>query len=383
MTGSAAMADEQEFAWPAWQGPLMALVMLCAVGVVYIGVDADRPGLLLGLLLLAIVPWLYEAFRAECDAPYLLFGVLVAAMVALHPVGQAIGVTDTDGGSQASFLILLVGCAQLAAMRATASWILLSIATLAIVIVASYVGPAYRSAGVWAGALVFTLLGGLLVRKLLSSNVELHRAHAALATQAAADERRRIAREVHDVIAHSMTVTMLHVTAARMAVQRGDVAGAAEALEEAERAGRASLADIRTTVGLLRDDGSDSTEPAAPTGADVHDLIARYRNAGLEVAAAVDIKLAGVAPATGLVVYRIVQEALANVAKHVPGASATVLVEVHDGTGVHVHVVNDGPQVPDSGGHGLRGMRERVEALGGRFDAGPTPTGWRVWAALP
>jgi signal transduction histidine kinase len=347
---------------------------------VYVGVDADRPTLLLGLLVLAIVPWLYEAFRG-CDAPYVLYGVLVAAMVALHPVGQAVGVTDADGDSQASFLILLVACAQLAATRAMASWILLALAALATIIVAAYVGPAYGSAGVWAGALVFTLLGGLLVRKLLSSNAELHHAHAALAARAAADERRRIAREVHDVIAHSMTVTMLHVTAARMAVQRGDVDGAAEALEEAERAGRTSLADIRTTVGLLRDDGG-GVEPVAPTGADVHDLIARYRNAGLDIEAAVDIRLASVPPATGLAVYRIVQEALANVAKHVPGAPATVLVEVA-GTSVQVHVVNDGPEVPDSGGHGLRGMRERVEALGGRFEAGPTPTGWRVWAALP
>ena len=114
-----------------------------------------------------------------------------------------------------------------------------------------------------------------------------------LAEKAATDERQRIAREVHDVIAHSMTVTMLHVTAARLAVARGDDDAATEALLEAEKAGRESLNEIRHTVGLLRTEPDGGIEAPQPGVGDIVQLVDGFAEAG------VDVRLDSMAPSTG------------------------------------------------------------------------------------
>src|SRR5436853_615896 len=125
-------------------------------------------------------------------------------------------------------------------------------------------------AGLYSGAFAYVLgIGiawawGYAVRQQYHLIVELKAAQAGLAERAAADERQRIAREIHDVVAHSLAVTMLHLTGARLALQH-DPAEAAEALAEAERLGRQSLADIRRTVGLLADGGRAGAAPPMPT----------------------------------------------------------------------------------------------------------------------
>ena len=238
----------------------------------------------------------------------------------------------------------------------------------------------------WAIPVGLAVMTGVFIRAMLRALVQLSVAQDALAVQAASDERRRIAREIHDVVAHSLTVTMLHLTAARMAVARGDSGEATDALEEAERAGRQSLADVRRTVGLLRSgaDGDAGGQTPMPVATDLAGLVDSYRDAGLVVDATMRGDLAAVAPGVGLAMYRIVQESLANVARHGRDATVTVVVEAADP--VHVVVRSAGSRVAPAGrsGSGIAGMRERAEALGGRCTAGPDGDhAWVVDAVLP
>lgn len=218
--------------------------------------------------------------------------------------------------------------------------------------------------------------------------VELGIAQASLAGQAAAEERRRIARELHDVIAHSLAVTMLHLTGARHVLAR-DPQRAADALVEAERLGRQSLADIRRTVGLLQTDRSNGTSAPLPTAADIPTLVADYGKAGLDARLELVGDPARLSSAAGLGMYRIVQEALANVAKHAPGASAQVTLEI-GATTVSLRVWDTGrreglPIIASAGGSGLglTGMRERASLLGGTLEARSTGDGWQVECTIP
>jgi signal transduction histidine kinase len=250
----------------------------------------------------------------------------------------------------------------------------------------------------WAGA--------LFVKSQMQLAASLQRQHEVVASEAALHERRRLAREIHDVIAHSMTVTMLHVSGARLALQDqpADVTAALDALVEAERQGRRSLADIRRTVGLLAEAGPEESQLAAPLpgASDVPQLVQSYVDAGADVRWHADGELTRLSPATGLAVYRVVQEGLANAAKHAPGAPVQVDVRMchglpglaalaakvgRPGGRIEVLVTNGAPTGPPAavppGGRGLAGMTERIELLGGRVRTGPHRDGWRVCARLP
>ncbi|MEY2404580.1 MAG: hypothetical protein QOD38_2131, partial [Acidimicrobiaceae bacterium] len=175
----------------------------------------------------------------------------------------------------------------------------------------------------------------------------------------------------------------LHVTAARLAVGRGDSTAATEALEEAERAGRASLNEIRHTVGLLRIDGTRAETSPQPGATDLGDLVEGYRAAGLHVSLDVNGALSSIEPAQGLALYRIVQESLTNAGKHSAGGTTAVHVEV--GPPLRVDIATEGGVETRAGGDGMgiAGMAERVSALAGTFEAGPRSNGWRVAATIP
>ncbi|WP_328397800.1 sensor histidine kinase [Nocardia sp. NBC_00416] len=206
----------------------------------------------------------------------------------------------------------------------------------------------------------------------------------ARAAQAAAAERNRIAREVHDVIAHSLTVTLLHVTAARHALTSDrDVDEAADALVDAERLGRQAMADIRRTVGLL--DSAPAAAGVEPGAGDIPALVDDFVNAGLLVTRRFTGDLSIVSAAVGLALYRIGQESLANIAKHAPGADVELSVDVAAGAAV-VRVRNSIPRglPPQLGpGTGVAGMRQRADGLGGRIRIGPDADGWIVRAEFP
>lgn len=206
-----------------------------------------------------------------------------------------------------------------------------------------------------------------------------------LAQHAVADERRRIAREVHDVIAHSLSVTLLHLTGARHALQYDGVDDeTVRALQRAERLGRQAMADIRRTVGLL--DGDTTALTPEPGIADIANLVEDFSRAGLSVTLVVSGCLDDVSAASGLELYRIAQESLANIAKHAPGTASTITLTASR-TGATLHVVNDLPErigdQPLTYGRGLRGMKQRTELLGGTIDIGPGPDGWSVHANVP
>ncbi|MFC6012945.1 sensor histidine kinase [Nocardia lasii] len=202
--------------------------------------------------------------------------------------------------------------------------------------------------------------------------------------QAADDERRRIAREVHDVIAHSLSITLLHLTAARRALQTDDdPTEATEALVEAERLGRQAMADIRRTVGML-DAGPAQTAPE-PDAVDIDELVGDFRRAGLAVDYARAGELSRVSGAIGHALYRIGQESLANVTKHAPDTAAVVRLTVtaDAATLVVSNPLPTGAAPRRDTGMGVRGMRRRAELLGGTISAGTGDDGWTVRAEFP
>jgi signal transduction histidine kinase len=233
--------------------------------------------------------------------------------------------------------------------------------------------------GAWIAGTTLAALGAFLIRHEVALVSQLREAQAGLAQRAMAEERTRISRELHDVIAHTLTVSLLHVTSARLAVEY-DPADAARSLSEAERLGRESLAEVRTAVGLLRQDGAIDAAPLP--GADrLPSLVEQARLAGADV----DLRTSGdlaASPATvGLTLYRILQESLTNAIKHAPGAAIRVDVCI-DATRCTLTI--DSAGTPGSGtGIGLLSMRERAESVGGTFQAGPGGRGWLVRTALP
>ncbi|MEV0439364.1 sensor histidine kinase [Streptomyces spectabilis] len=210
-----------------------------------------------------------------------------------------------------------------------------------------------------------------------------------LAAGAVAAERRRIARELHDVVAHHITAMQLMAGGARKVLHH-DTALAQDALESLEDSGRLALSEMRQLLDVLRTDDDTEGRPAAPQP-DVTDLprvVAESRQAGVDTELLVDGVRQELAPTLGLTVFRIVQEALTNIRKHAGGARATVRL-AYGPELLTVEIRDDGSgttTAPRKGrsGHGLVGMRERVALHGGSLETGPRPEGgFRVLATLP
>jgi signal transduction histidine kinase len=236
--------------------------------------------------------------------------------------------------------------------------------------------------GAWIAGTTLTVLAGLLVRHQLDLVSQLREAQAGLADRTRAEERNRIGRELHDVIAHTLTVSLLHITSARLAVEH-DPADAARALAEAERLGRESLDEVRMAVGLLNSRGESGRTTPLPGVEGLPTLVERFRSAGSDVTLTVDGDTGRLHATTGLAIYRIVQEAMTNAIKHGAGAPTAVRLAVEAQT-VRLDVDTASQPGSDPGsGLGLVSMCERAEALGGRCEAGPGGQGWLVTAALP
>lgn len=200
-------------------------------------------------------------------------------------------------------------------------------------------------------------------------------------------ERARVAREMHDIVAHNLSV-MIALTDGAALTLTTDPRRAGGALSEASRAGRAALADMRRVLGVLRDDDDPAALAPAPGLTDLEQLLGAVRHTGLDVRYETTGPLTHLEPAVQLSAYRIVQEAVTNTIKHADGATRVdVLLDVAP-NGVEVRIRDNGRGVQqvrpeETGGHGLVGMRERAAVHAGEVAAGPTVTGWLVRAWLP
>ncbi|MFI1990913.1 sensor histidine kinase [Actinoplanes sp. NPDC020271] len=215
------------------------------------------------------------------------------------------------------------------------------------------------------------------------AGAERERRHMARLT--VAEERARIARELHDIVAHSLTVIILQANGAAYAFDR-DRERAREALRTIGTTGSDALEEIRQLVELLRADSDDPSDRVPVTLDQLETVVQRARDAGLTVESVVHGTPPEVPGGVALAVCRIVQESLTNTVKHAgPDPSATVTVDYrHDAIDIEVTDSGPGGAPTPAGGHGLVGMRERVALYGGTFEAGPGPDGgWRVHAGLP
>ncbi len=254
-------------------------------------------------------------------------------------------------------------------------------------------GPAYAATVTVLTALVCFLAGRTVHnrRAVVAALAEQARTteatQRALTARAVADERRRIARELHDVVAHHVSVMGVLATGSRRALAR-EPATADDALATIEQTGRTVLREMRRILDVLRaDDGaSDDGLIPQPGLAEIAGLVAQVREAGLAVRFVAGPDLDGLDPGVALTVYRIVQEALTNVIKHAEAPDAEVRLTIA-GRALVLEVSDTGHGPPPGhplNGHGLLGMRERVALYGGTLRVGPRPGGgFRVCARIP
>lgn len=255
--------------------------------------------------------------------------------------------------------------------------------------IAAMVLPEFPS----ANSLIVTtsIVGGCYVlavllagRMRLGAQLTQERAHTAQeqARRELVEERTRIARELHDVVAHSMSLIQVQAATARYRVPDLQPDAATE-FDDIAATARGALGEMRRILGVLRTE--DHTAELAPQRGidDIPALIETTRRAGASVALAHAVD-GDVSPATQIAAYRIVQEAISNAVRHAPGSAVTVSVTAGpDSVEVTVRNAPSGSASPGLGGHGLRGMSERAALLGGTVHAGPDDDGWTVSAVLP
>jgi signal transduction histidine kinase len=222
-------------------------------------------------------------------------------------------------------------------------------------------------------------------RALEEQAAALEAARQELARRAVVEERTRIARDLHDILAHAMSVITVQAGVGAHLLDR-DPGQAARALRVIEETGRAALAEMRRLLGAMRAEDDPPTEPQ-PGLASLDRLAAQATAAGVPVELQVEGAARPLPAGLEVSAYRIAQEALTNTIKHAPGGRARVIVRYRPHT-MELEVVDSGgpgPRRPGpgDGGHGLRGMRERVALYGGVLEAGPFDGGFRVLASFP
>jgi signal transduction histidine kinase len=326
--------------------------------------------------------------------PMLAMG-LVAASLLLYSLRQYAAYPGL------SLFVLVFAIALHSTRRKAFLAMLLAMGAFAVALAVQPVGIA--TAATWTSTLLAVAVAWLAgenmrnrrarIAALEERSARLEREREERAAQAVAEERLRIARELHDVVAHSMSVIAVQSGVGNHVIDTQPEQARA-ALAAIETTSRAALVEMRRLLGVLRTDGGDPAADLAPAPglADLPDLVEQVRSAGIATTLTVTGETAAVGPGVDLSAYRIVQEALTNVIKH-GGSSADVLVE-NSPDGLRVQVTDRPapgavrPPVDAGGsaehGHGLVGMRERVTVYGGTFEAGPMPGGgFRVVAQLP
>jgi signal transduction histidine kinase len=219
-------------------------------------------------------------------------------------------------------------------------------------------------------------------RALTEKTVALQEAREELARRAVSEERTRIARDLHDIVAHAMSVITVQAGVGAHLIERSPEKAEA-ALRAIEKTGRGALDDMRRMLGALRSD-EFPTQPQ-PTLNSIDLLVANVESAGTPVQVTIEGVARPLPAGLELTAYRIAQEALTNSVKHAPGAKAGLTLR-YGPDDIVIEIVDSGGSpdpAPNDGGQGLKGMRERVELYEGSVEAGPYRDGFRVVATLP
>jgi signal transduction histidine kinase len=317
-----------------WPRTVLAVVALASAVVLALSVGDPAPQLAVGFVI-----YLIPSRFPHRQARWLLGGTLAALAIGLAVFAATRHGAPRVGGERAALAALAVN--------------------------------ALLVAGSWA-------IGYLIVQR--------HAYTQALAQQAERDDRIRIARELHDVVAHGLSLIAVQAGVANWVVE-SQPAEAARALASIEEISRGALREMRALLGVLRVEGDPDAGPdLAPARglADLTELAGRVTAAGITVSLDFRGTPDGIPPGLDLAAYRVVQEAATNVIKHSGANHCQVTVSYEAGT-LTVRVTDDGRATPGStGGHGIKGMQERVAMYGGTFEAGPLPAGgFGVTARFP
>lgn len=381
--GIEANLDRHGILYPWWVPAVCTLGQVVAVGGSLWARDALwPPGPLLLCVLLVLAPPVVQ-FRTHAWLPWwidIAGPVLAAAVLLLQPV---------DGVVDLAPALLALATAEITARDGLREG--LAVALIGgVVIVAAALGPGLAGAPVHTLELVLGFVVGAMLLWQMRALVAERAARERAWDQATTAERERIAREIHDLVAHSLSISLLQVTGARRALR--DVTASADAqetadavaevdaaLSDAEQVGRRAMADIRRTVSAMAEGGTE--RHALPGGADIAALVREMSGAGLAVEYDEQGDPASLPAATGLGLYRIAQESLANVARH-GGTDARARVRLRvNGSSAHLRITNPLPAGRPRGdglGSGLAGMQARAAQLGATLAAGPDEDGWAV-----
>ncbi len=308
-------------------------------------------------------------------------------------LGGYVGLSVVFGATQSWSFTFIVIVALYSAVVHGGRPLLAAVLAAVAIVVAALTDPLVSSFGdaVWGPTLVvLTVVAGFTGRAIRTRTSALDRRAEGLdreerrrVAEAAAEERRRIARELHDIISHSLGVVVLQAGAAERVLDR-DPARAREVLESIRATGQEAIGEMGTLLGLLDSSPRSSREPQ-PSLADLDALVSRMRDAGLSVDLEIEGQRRELPAALELSAFRVMQEGLTNSLKHARAAHVRAVLRYREDE-LKVDVADDGVAGGNGvgTGRGLAGMRERVEVFGGTLEAGPQPGGgWTLHATFP
>ncbi len=285
-----------------------------------------------------------------------------------------------DGNLEASTFLLSIAATVVGGYEHSSARLVIGAVILTSVpVLGLVVNDNDTATGVWVMGIILPLVLSKVQRRQVETAEQLARARAALADQQVLEERRRIARDVHDSVGHGLAAVLLQITGARHVLRR-DPESADDALAEAERVGRRSMRELRETLRLLRTEtGEGPTAPIPDFGDPERDEVwSRFTISG--DASRID-------PLTATSLHRVAEEALANAGRHAPQARTDATLVIRDDDVVmtveSVGAATSGTVEERRPRYGIVGMSERMAAVGGTIDVGPTPSGWIVRAAVP
>ena len=361
----------------AWITSTTIVFPVAAVVVAALTFITEPPGLeIIAWLLLALAPWAFVVSGVRVPAVGLVLAETAAVAVLVLRLDDA-----------AAMFIAIVAICWAASLGLQLAASLGFVGGTALVIVAMATDhDAFRHSGAvsWITGLATGWFMGVLANRQRQLTDDLTEARHELSLAAIREERTMVAREVHDIVGHSLTVVLLNISGARRHLSKNP-ATAAEALDRAETVTRDSLETVRNVVGLLSSE-NQKFEPM-PGGGDVRAMVEQARQSGLPISLALSGDPAELEPAVGLTLVRLLQESLSNASRHAPGAPIDVSLTVmpDNVTAVVSNPIARGTEASSSGrrGLGLASMTDRVAAVRGTLEIGRRDDRWLVHCVLP